>query len=445
MNRFFTFFVLALFWSAASVADIINVPGDQSTIQAGINAAANGDTVLVADNTYFENINLKGKAITVGSYYILDADTNHINNTIINGSQPSHPDSGSVVYFISGEDTNSVLYGFTITGGTGTVAYFGLPERDGTGIFNWNSGAKIEKNKIINNHITAAGDTACQAAGINITGDAGDYIVIRDNDISQNSATAIGANNVAGSTVILATKESCVFENNRVTNNVSNSNMRAAVGGLLIYGGLDYEGPYFIRNNIISHNILNAPDGSGGGVMVLDTSPELTNNIISDNVAAANAGGIWVTNTSSPTGITEPLLINNTITNNSANSATGIGGGIRVNGQQVSAIVMNSILWGNNASSGSQIHTSAGGSIEVRYSDVQGGWPGTGNIDADPQFEDQINFYLTNGSPCIDAGDPDPIYNDPEDPANPGFALWGRPWAAYGMIWALTAGRDRRS
>jgi len=96
-----------------SIAQIIHVPADQPTIQEGINVAINGDTVLVADSTYYENINFKGKAITVASNFILDGDTSHISNTIIDGSQPEHPDSASVVRFISGEDTTSIIQGFT--------------------------------------------------------------------------------------------------------------------------------------------------------------------------------------------------------------------------------------------------------------------------------------------------------------------------------------------
>ena len=48
-------------------AATINVPAGQPTIQAAINAASNGDTVLVAPGTYRENINFMGKAITVTS------------------------------------------------------------------------------------------------------------------------------------------------------------------------------------------------------------------------------------------------------------------------------------------------------------------------------------------------------------------------------------------
>jgi len=79
--------------SYISTAQIIHVPAEQSTIQTGINAACDGDTVLVAEGTYFENIRFKGKAITVASQFISSGDEAHINNTIIDGSTPSNPDS----------------------------------------------------------------------------------------------------------------------------------------------------------------------------------------------------------------------------------------------------------------------------------------------------------------------------------------------------------------
>ena len=66
-------------------------------------------------------------------------------------------------------------------------------------------------------------------------------------------------------------------------------------------------------------------------------------------------------------------------------------------------VVANCVLWGDSPD---QIFTESE-TLTVTFSDVQGGWPGTGNIDADPLFvdPDNGNFRLSPGSPSIDAGD----------------------------------------
>lgn len=83
----------------------INVPSEESTIQAGIDAAVDGDTVLVAPGTYIENINFIGKDVLVTSS--LGADSTKI--------QANDVDS-AVVYLVSHETRAAVLDGFTITG-----------------------------------------------------------------------------------------------------------------------------------------------------------------------------------------------------------------------------------------------------------------------------------------------------------------------------------------
>src|ERR1700732_1774738 len=102
--------ILSIGFSLPALAgNTIHVPADQPTIQAGINAAINGDTVLVSPGTYFENINFNGKAITVKS-----AGGPAV--SVIDGQQ-----LGPVVEFATSETRNSVLRGFTLQNGHGHI------------------------------------------------------------------------------------------------------------------------------------------------------------------------------------------------------------------------------------------------------------------------------------------------------------------------------------
>jgi hypothetical protein len=121
---------------------VINIPADHPTIQAGIEVATTGDTVLAQPGTYFENIDFIGKAITVASMYITEADESYIHNTIIDGNQ-----NGSCVKFESGEDINSVLDGFTVEHGSGAEAYIGS-DLIGGGIYVFDSSPTVQNNII---------------------------------------------------------------------------------------------------------------------------------------------------------------------------------------------------------------------------------------------------------------------------------------------------------
>ena len=169
--------ILSFILLAQSFGDIVRVPQDKSTIQAGIDSASTGDTILVAEERYYENINFKGKAITVASEFIMDGDTSHVSRTIIDGSQPSNPDSASVVYFISGEDTTSVLCGFTITGGSGTYNDY-WDEYHGAGIYML-SGGKISDNIIKNNTLNRGYSFGAGISTIPISTDF--YVIIENN------------------------------------------------------------------------------------------------------------------------------------------------------------------------------------------------------------------------------------------------------------------------
>jgi hypothetical protein len=142
---------------------------------------------------------------------------------------------------------------------------------------------------------------------------------------------------------------------------------------------------------------------SSGGVGVLSSFLSVVNSVISNNLSECGAG-LYFQDSS-------PTIMNSTITENSA-EFSGAGGGFYCIRSNVT--VMNTILWGDT---GGEIE---GGDslIAVTYSDVQGGWPGTGNIDADPFFAD-TDGRLSLGSPCIDAGDNTAVTSGTDLDGNP--------------------------
>ncbi len=480
MQRFISTIFVLLCFTSVTFSGIVEVPSDQPTIQEGINAANNGDTVLVAKGTYYENINFMGKAITVASHFILDQRKKHIRKTIIDGSQPANPDFGSVVSFVSGEDTNSVLCGFTITGGSGTAQVFpGFPPmRNGGGIFCNGSGAKIIHNIIIDNHVVSPG-WAMGGGFYYGPPFVPNYVVIEKNTFKNNSlngterVTGGGieagcsgriVHNIFKENIVYANEGSAagggisvdswdpavlpphvvLVTNNIITNNKALQNDDAEFwlggigGGISLLGsegiisnniiqhnevsaannsfapGMLFDFPpdeLYFRNNIVSHNYFSGSGPCfGGGFAVWDGSPTLENNLFEKNKATFGGGG-WIGDAFSFT-----KIINNTITKNHADEK---GGAIYT--KSAAPTVMNSILWNNHAPEGNEIFVESG-TIDVTYSDVKGGWVGIGNIDRNPRLFGWMKF-LGFRSPCIDAGNPDEMYNDPASNYFPNYAM----------------------
>ena len=75
--------------------------------------------------------------------------------------------------------------------------------------------------------------------------------------------------------------------------------------------------------------------------------------------------------------------------------------------------MVNCIVWDNHAATNAEVVVTYNGSISITYSDIKGGWSGTGLIDADPMFVNPpTDLHLDASSPCIDTADP----NSPLDP-----------------------------
>jgi hypothetical protein len=361
--------VLILFALAALPlsANTIHVPADQPTIQKAIDAASNGDTVLVTDGTYTENIDFKGKAITVKS-------VNGAGKTTIDGGKLDY-----VVKFITGEVRSSALDGFTITNG-----YPG-----GIAISN-------ASPVILNNIITA--NTGCSGVGINISFASP---LILNNTISNNvQAGCSGGPGGAGMEIIGASTDGAQIVGNTITGNNSGNGVNG--GGI----GLWTPGPVLIQGNFISGNTSDSGGGIGGAN---DTSTvRIIQNVITANTAATG-GGIEIDNNFS-------LLLNNTIVNNNSPNGSAIYATFSTTNGPMTA--SNNLFIGvsGQPAVGCRFYDTAHPPVFSSNNAFTAGGPnyGTGCVDqngtngdisADPLFVNSASdFHLQSTSPAIDAG-----------------------------------------
>lgn len=355
-------------------ADIIRVPADQSTIQRAIEAASDGDTVLVAPGTYVENLNFLGKAIVVTSEQGRDV-------TVIDGRGVA-----PVVAFVTGEDRDSVLNGFTLRNGMNS----GSP---GGGIRIGGTSPTITGNTIMNNRAADGG------GGIGIhTGSP----LIQGNVIKNNGQITAFSGGVGGGGIAILGASSAQILSNDISNNFWPS---SDGGGMSLFAA----GAPTIQNNLISNNTAYS---DGGGIsMVNDSNPAIVQNVIIGNTAAKGGGVYWLV----PFGSRGPFLINNTIhANNSVQ-----GSGVLADGFDDRALLLNNIIVAapgqtaltcgnfNNTTppiiQGNDVFSSSG----APYSGVCPNQTGSnGNISADPLFVNAAagDYHLKPGSPAIDAG-----------------------------------------
>ena len=366
-------FIAFLLIPNISLAATIRVPSEQATIQAGIDAAVAGDTVLVADGTYTgegnRDIDFKGKAITVQS-------ENGYGNCIIDCEG-----DGRGFYFHSGEGGTSTLSGFTIRNGlvSGT--------EKGGGIYFSQSSPTISNCTItLNTGYTGGGIYSifsnpkvsnCVISGNTATNGGGIYCTDSSPSIMNSTITANAAHGDGGGIYCGGSASPVITKCNISENEAYNQG-----GGIYCgYWTSTFSPSPDIIGCIIRNNIARS---NGGGIYAYNSYAKVTNCLISGNKAFQGAGIFGTNNTS--------LKINNCTIG--SNNADAYGGGIRVYSYDV---LTNSIFWQNTPDG---IY----GDPTVTYSDIQGGYTGEGNIDSNPKFISETDYRLTSSSPCIDTG-----------------------------------------
>ena len=339
-----------------------------------------------------------------GGSALQDRDPN-IYETILSGDIGTLIDANDncyhVFYHPSGTnlDETAILDGFTITAGNADGSGPQDPRGRGGGMFNDNSSPTVSNCTFSGNSVGSVGGGMYNAWYSSP--------IVTNCTFSSNSSAGFGGG-MSNDNSSSPTVTGCTFSGNSA----------------YYFGGGMF--------NLLSSPTVtgctfsgNSTDNEGGGMFnYYDSSPTVTNCTFSSNSSAGFGGGMSNYYDSSPT------VTNCTF---SSNSASDDGGGM-YNINSSSPTVTNCILWGDTAGSdGNEIALFSSSTIDVNYCDVQGGqagiyndggtinW-GSGNIDADPLFVDPLNddFHLqcSPPSPCIDAGDPDLAYNDPDGTRN---------------------------
>ena len=157
------------------------------------------------------------------------------------------------------------------------------------------------------------------------------------------------------------------------------------------YGGGMYN--YYSSSTVANCTFSGNEAQYGGGMRNTHSSPTFTNCTFSAN-AAFNGGGMFNEYSS-------PTFTNCTFSENAATNH----GGVMCNINYSSPTVTNCIFWDDSAgSSGPEIYNSSSISTPtVSYSIVEGGYTGTGNLNANPMFVSSTNLSLQSSSPAIDA------------------------------------------
>ncbi len=357
-------------------AGVLNVPGDYPTIQAAIDAAAAGDEVLLADGVYSGpgnvDLDFAGGSITVRSASGLPSAC-----TIVAQG------AGRGFHFHTGESSAAVVADLTITGGLAANGGAILIEAGSSPTF---QGCVVD------------GNSADSGGGASVSG--GGSPLFADCTFSGNTAaTGGGLRSSFASPLVLG----CRFIGNTITNGsgagfrvedsspaVIDCEFIGNVGGIGA-GIRNSHSDTLIVGCTFVENVSTA--GAGGGLRNDISAPTVVNCLFTGNQAGLGAA-VFDAQGGAPRLVNCTIALNQSLAGSAVYDSTSAGAALR-----------NCIVWGNIDDLGGPA-IDGPGVTAVAFSDVQGGHPGPGNIDADPLFADAgaWDFHLSPSSPGIDAG-----------------------------------------
>lgn len=357
-------------------SNILHVPPDYSTIQAALNSANYGDTVLVQPGTYYENITWPGvhgiKLISAGN----------ASNTIIDGNG-----TGRVLTFPSNHyyDSTTIIKGFTLTNGHVNASSAG-----GGGIYMTDANPALINIIITANKITGGGWAFGAGMYLDNSSPLMRNVQITYNESSGDRTYGGGMHCTDGSNPVL--------ENVIISGNQLKSNYWCHGGGLYCNRNSNpILNKVYITNNFLDHN---ASWYYGGGIFCLDNSSPVLVNVLIANQVMGNGGSWYKGGAIYCKDNANVSMTNVTLAENKRENLSSIDGS-GIYAENSSLTMVNTISWNNNPSSEINLVSST---VTASYCDIRNGYAGTGNINTNPLFVSSTDFHLQSLSPCVNAG-----------------------------------------